>query len=459
MKRLGAMDAAFLYMETANAPAHAAALQLFEPPADGRDFYDAFRSHLITRIPLLPHLHQHLHETPMGLDHPVWVADSDVDLRHHLGRERLEPPGTIDQLTALAERLYPPLLNRSRPLWHYTVIEGLANGQVALFMKAHHACMDGIAAQATFETFFSSTADVPPPPRVTPVHSEPEPGFFELMRDAYGHLAEQPRRTLRALPETARALAKLGARSLKSAAAPLAPRTRFDVNVSDERRFAITSLSLARVRAVAKARGATINDVIMALCGGALRRYLDGKAELPDETLVAFAPVSVRTSDDDASNQVIGMMAPLATDEGDPLSRLDAVREGATRAKAQLEDIKGLVPSDFAIPGVAALIPGIFQLMSNLHVQERMPPLYNVTVSNVPGIRHPVYMSGARMVAEYPMSIVQDGCALNITVMGVEDALDFGIVACARAVPDVEVIRDLLADAFVELEGALARRG
>ncbi len=454
MKRLGAMDAAFLYMETANAPAHAAALQLFEPPADGRNFYDAFRSHLITRIPLLPHLHQHLHETPMGLDHPVWVANSNVDLHYHLGHERLEPPGTIDQLTALAERLYPPLLDRSRPLWQYTVIDGLASGQVALFMKAHHACMDGIAAQATFDTFFSATPDPEPTPRVRPIPSEREPGFFELLRDAYGHLAEQPRRTLRALPEAARALAKLGARSLEGNAPP-APRTRFDVNVSNERRFAVTSLSLARVRTVAKARGVTINDVIMALCGGALRRYLAGKGELPDETLVAFAPVSVRASDDDvASNQVIGMMTPLATDIENPLSRLDAVHEGATNAKAQLEDIKGLVPTDFAMPGVAALVPGIFQLMSNLHVQERMPPLYNVAVSNVPGIRHPVYMSGARMVAEYPMSIVQDGAALNITVMGVEDALDVGIVACARAVPDVNVIRDLLADAFVELEAA-----
>jgi diacylglycerol O-acyltransferase len=454
MKRLGAMDAAFLYMETANAPAHAAALQLFEPPADGRDFYDAFRSHLVTRIPLLPHLHQHLHETPMGLDHPVWVANSNVDLHYHLGHERLEPPGTIDQLTALAERLYPPLLDRSRPLWQYTVIDGLANGQVALFMKAHHACMDGIAAQATFDTFFSATPDPTPTPRAAPIPSEREPGFFELMRDTYGHLAEQPRRTLRALPQAARALAKLGARSLESNAPP-APRTRFDVNVSKERRFAVSSLSLARVRTVAKARGVTINDVIMALCGGALRRYLAGKDELPDETLVAFAPVSIRTSDDDAlSNQVIGMMTPLATDIDDPLARLDAVHEGATIAKAQLEDIKGLVPTDFAMPGVAALIPGIFQLMSNLHVQERMPPLYNVAVSNVPGIRHPIYMSGARMVAEYPMSIVQDGAALNITVMGIEDALDVGIVACARAVPDVNVIRDLLADAFVELEAA-----
>jgi len=457
MKRLSAMDAAFLYMETANAPTHAGALQLFEPPADGRDFYDAFRSHLVARIPLLPHLHQHLHETPMGLDHPVWVANTDVDLRYHLGHEELDPPGTMDQLTALVERLYPPLLDRSRPLWRYTVIEGLANGQVGLFMKAHHACMDGMAAQATFETFFTSTPDLSAPPPIPPARSEPEPGFFDLLRDAYGHLAEQPRRAMQALPDTMRSLAKLGLRSMETEAGPPAPRTRFDVNVSEERRFAITTLSLARVRAVAKARGATINDIIMALCGGALRRYLDGKGELPEESLVGFAPVSIRTADDDAaSNQVIGMMTPLATDEKDPLARLDAVREGTSRSKAQLEDIKGLVPSDFAMPGIAALVPGLFQLMSNLHVQERMPPLYNVAISNVPGIRHPVYMSGARMVAEFPMSIVQDGCALNITVMGIEDALDFGIVGCARAVPDVNVIRDLLVDAFVELESAIA---
>ena len=456
MKRLGMMDAAFLYMETPNAPTHAAALQLFEPAAGGRDFYDVFRAHLQERIPLLPHLHQHLHQTPLDLDHPVWVANDDVDLSYHLRRERLDAPGTMEQLTALCEQLYPPLLDRTRPLWQYTVIDGLASGQVALFMKAHHACMDGMAAQATFETFFSATPEVVPAPVPAAVHTESEPGFFSLLRDAYSHLAEQPRKALKALPETARTLAGLGERFFDRAPEP-APRTRFDVSVSDERRFAVTTLSLGRVRAVARARGATINDLVMTLCGAALRRYLESHDELPDESLVAFAPVSLRTTGDGGSNnQVFGMMAPLATDVADPLHRLDAVREGTARAKALVEDVKDLVPTDFAMPGVAALVPGFFRLMSDLHVQERMPQFYNVTVSNVPGIRHPVYMSGARLVAEYPMSIVLDGSALNITMMGIEDALDFGIVACAKAVPDINVIRDLLVDAFVELERAVA---
>ncbi len=456
MKRLGMMDAAFLYMETTNAPTHAGALQLFEPPSDGRDFFETFRLHLEERIPLLPHLHQHLHETPLDLDHPVWVANDDIDLSYHLRRERLEPPGTVEQLTQLCERLYPPLLDRTRPLWEYTVIEGLASGQVALLMKAHHACMDGMAAQATFELFFSATPDPAPLPALRSAHLETDPGFFPMLRDAYAHLAEQPRRTLRALPEAARSLARLGERFLE-APPEAAPRTRFDVSVSEQRRFAVTTLSLGRVRAVAKRRGATVNDVVMALCGAALRRYLDGHAELPEASLVAFAPVSLRPKGDGgANNQVFGMMAPLGTDVADPLARLDAVREGTARAKALVEDMREFVPADFAMPGVAALIPGFFRLMSDLHLQERMPQMYNVTVSNVPGIRHPIYMSGARLVAEYPMSIVLDGSALNITVMGIEDALDFGLVACAKAVPDVDVIRDLLSDAFGELERAVA---
>jgi WS/DGAT/MGAT family acyltransferase len=456
MKRLGMMDAAFLYMETPNAPTHASALQLFEPPSDGRDFFETFRLHLEERIPRLPHLHQHLQETPLELDHPVWVANDDIDLSHHLRRERLEAPGTMEQLTRLCERLYPPLLDRSRPLWEYTVIEGLANGQIAVFMKAHHACMDGMAAQATFDVFFSPTPEQAPLPALRHAHAEADPGFFPMLRDAYGHLAEQPRRALRALPEAARSLARLGERFLAEPPEP-APRTRFDVSVTERRRFEVLTLSLARVRAVAKRRGATVNDVVMALCGAALRRYLESHDELPEESLVAFAPVSLRPKGDgDANNQVFGMMAPLATDVGGALERLDAVREGTARAKALVEDMRDLVPGDFAMPGVAALVPGFFRLMSDLHLQERMPQLYNVTVSNVPGIRHPIYMSGARLVAEYPMSIVQDGSALNITVMGIEDALDFGLVACAKAVPDVDVIGALLADAFEELERAVA---
>jgi WS/DGAT/MGAT family acyltransferase len=455
MRRLRAIDAAFLYAETAAAPMHAAAIQIFEPAASGEDFFQGFRTHLRERLPLLPHLHEHLHETPLGFDHPVWVADTDVDLARHVHLDRVAPPGSLAQLSRLAEQLYPPLLDRARPLWEYTVIEGLERGRVAVFGKAHHACLDGMAAQATFEVMFNRTPAIEPPPRAQARH-EHEPGALSLLRDAFTHLREQPRRSLRALPDLAKAAWTLSGRAWERRGGPGTPHTRFNAPVGDQRRFEVASFSLARVRAIARAERVSVNDVVMAMCGGALRSYLVERRELPEEPLVAFAPVSLRSkSDASANNQVFGMLSSLATDVADPVARLRAVHESSRDAKALVEELKAIAPEDFAIPGAAALIPALVQLAMALHLPERAP-FCNVTISNVPGIAHPVYMRGARMVAEYPMSIVTNGMALNMTVMGIEDALDFGLVACARAVPDLDALRDALVESYRELEKAAA---
>jgi WS/DGAT/MGAT family acyltransferase len=457
MRRLRAIDAAFLYTETAAAPMHAAALQIFEPAASGEDFFTGFRTHLRERVSLLPHLHEHLHETPLGFDHPVWVANTEIDLSRHLHLDRIPAPGTLAQLCRRAEELYPPLLDRSRPLWEYTVIEGLERGRVAVFGKAHHACLDGVGAQATFETMFSRSPALEPPPRVHELH-EREPGAFALLRDAFEHIRAQPRRSLRALPDLAKAAWTLSTRAWERRDAPKTPETRFNVEVSERRRFEVASFSLAKVRAIARAERVSVNDVVMALCGGALRAYLAERHELPPEPLVAFAPVSLRAKGDgSANNQVFGMLSSLATDVADPLERLRAVHASSKDAKALLEELKAIAPEDFAIPGAAALIPALVQLAMALHLPERAP-FCNVTISNVPGISHPIYMRGARMVAEYPMSIVTNGMALNMTVMGVEDALDFGLVACARAVPDLDALRDALVESFRELEKAAEPR-
>jgi WS/DGAT/MGAT family acyltransferase len=436
---------------------HAAALQIFEPAASGEDFFQGFRKRLRECVPALPHLHEHLHETPLGLDHPVWVADTDVDLSRHLRLDRLSPPGSLSQLTRLAEQLYPPLLDRARPLWEYTVIEGLERGRVAVFGKAHHACLDGMGAQATFETLFSRTPELPLAPRAPALH-EREPGPLALLRDAFAHLREQPRRSLQALPDLARAAWTLSGRAWERRGAPPTPHTRFNVEVGEQRRFEVASFSLGDVRAIARAERVSVNDVVMAMCGGALRSYLAERRELPAEPLVAFAPVSLRSRGDaSANNQVFGMLSSLATDVADPLARLRAVHESARDAKALVEQLRAVAPEDVAFPGAATLIPALLQLALALHLPERAP-FCNVVISNVPGISHPVYMRGARMVAEYPMSIVTNGMALNMTLMGVEDALDFGLVACARAVPDLDALRDALVESFRELEKAAGVR-
>jgi WS/DGAT/MGAT family acyltransferase len=452
------MDAAFLYVETQQTPMHAAALLEFELPEGYRgSFFDDFRKHLLERTHLMPFLHQHLHATPLGLDHPVWIEDETFDIDYHLRHLALPPPGGTDELTRLIETLYPPLLDRSRPLWEYTLIEGLRSGRIVLFTKAHHACLDGVAYQAMHDVFYSHTAEPGPvPPGREALRQEPEPGPLRMLRSASAHLLGQPRRTLRGLPEAARTAFKLSRRAIEGRLPRTAPRTRFDVQVTDRRRFAITSLSLTRVKRIGRARGVTINDVVMALCGGALRRYLAERSELPEDPLIAFAPVSLRArGDTGVDNQVFGMVSSLATDVADPLERLSAVHEALLEAKALMEDLRDAIPADFALLGAPTLIQGIFGAMAALHLPERLPQLFNVTVSNVPGPQTPLYVSGARMVAQYPMSIVQHGCALNITIMGIMDSLDFGFTACARAVPDVDVLCAYLVDAFHDLEQAV----
>lgn len=456
MRRLSALDAAFLYMETRETPMHAVGLQFFELPENyGGSFIDEFRKYLLDRVHLVPFLHEHLRAMPLGFDHPVWVTDPALDIDYHLRHLALPAPGGTAELTHLAETLYPPLLDRARPLWEYTIIEGLRSGHVVLYAKAHHACLDGMASQRMLDTFYSDSPESTLPESQLE-EPEPEPRSRELLRDSYSHLRKQRRIALRSLPDVARSALKLGRRALEGRLPSTAPRTRFDVEVTDRRRFAITSLSLRRVKRVAKASGVTVNDVVMSICGGALRRYLSAKGELPDDPLIGFAPVSLRAKDDtELNNQVFGMLTPLATNVADPVERLQAVHAGAADAKGLLDDLRGAISGDLAFPGAPGLMRGVFGAMSALHLPERMPQLFNVTISNVPGLQKPLYVSGARLVGQYPMSIVQHGCALNITVMGIQDALDFGLVGCARAVPDIDVLCAHLSDAFAELEEAV----
>lgn len=458
MQRLSALDATFLYLESPKTPMHAAGLQLFElPEGGGASFYEDLRKHLLERAHLIPLFHRHLHPTPLAFDHPVWIEDAGFDVDYHLRHLALPRPGGVRELTDLAEFLYPPLLDRSRPLWEYTVIDGLASGHAALYAKAHHACLDGMASQAMLDVFYSHSPDAPPPRAARAPRQEAEPSVLRSLGSAYAHVLGEPARALRALPGLGRSALRLARRAREGSLPPPAPRTRFDVNVTDRRRFAITSLSLARVKRIARACGATVNDVVLSLCGGALRRYLAAKGELPEQPLVAFVPISLRRQHDaEMNNQVFGMMTPLATDVADPVARLTAVHQAAATAKLLADDLREAVPSDYAFPGAPALIRALYGLLAQGNRPERVPDLFNLTISNVPGLQKPLYVSGAKLVAQYPMSIVQHGCALNITVMGILDSLDFGLVGCAHAVPDIDVLCAHLSECFDELERAVA---
>ncbi len=457
MRKLSAMDASFLYLETPETPMHGASLQFLElPEGHAGDFHADLQRHLVESIPRFRFFHERLHDTPLHLDHPVWIEAEEVDLAYHFERVVLEPPGDIEHLIELAEQLHLPLLDRTRPLWRYTLIEGLADGQRVLHTKGHHACMDGMASQELLRRFYSRSPEGTGVTDVTGLHAEPEPDALALLRDAYAHVARQPARTLSALPEAAKSLFQLGVRALDGGLLPRAPRTRFDVTIGAARRFAMTTLPLDAVRRIARSEGTTVNDVVMSLCGRALRRYLAEKGELPKEPLVAFAPVSLRSpGEDEMDNRVFGMFASLATHLEDPLEQLAAVHDAAVVAKEQTQELRPLIPHDFGFLGAPALIEGVVGLLGSWRVVERLPQLFNVVISNVPGPREPLYLCGARLLGQYPMSMPMHGCALNITVMSYAGSLDFGLIACHEAVPDVDRLGRLLEEAHAELSAAV----
>jgi WS/DGAT/MGAT family acyltransferase len=461
MTPLGALDALFLHLETPATPMHVGALQLLDPPAGGGDAYEAVRHHLESRLATSPVFTRRLCELPLGVANPMWV-DADVDLSYHLKRLRLPAPGTLRQLEAAVSRLHGQRLDRRRPLWQFVLIEGFADGAWALYTKIHHAAIDGAAGVALSQALFDASPAAAGPAAnldAAPRRS-PEPGAAELLAAALAHNGRAGLGLLRQAPSVARAvLGALRGESRGMVVAGLrqfrlAPATVFNGAIDARRSIATASLPMARLRAAATQQQVTLNDVVLAVVGGALRRYLAAREELPERALLAAMPVSLRASGDTRMNtQATMAQASLATDIADPLERLRAVHAAAGTAKAIS---RGLRPAlDLPLPSLG--LPWLLTAAATLYgsgLAERLPRLANVVVSNVPGPEVPLYFGGARLRTWWPLSIVEHGLGLNVTVMRYVDALDFGLVAAKRLVPDAEPLAQALQESFEELAAA-----
>ena len=479
MHHLSGIDAAFLYVETPEMPMHVGSLNLLDLPAGySGDFWDDLKTHVQGRMHLAPLFTRKLALMPFELANPVWVDDDDIDLDYHIRRVVLPKPGTMAQLEALVGRLHSSLLDRSRPLWEFYLIEGLAApvaqdsshetpGQhVAFYSKAHHAAMDGAAGAVLANAILDASATprvVKTPPARRAQHAY-QLGMAELAGAALKNAALQYLKLAKSLPTLARVAGRLvlpakGADGKRGARLPkgsgLGPRTPFNVSITNQRLFAGRSLPLADAKRIAKLQGVTLNDVVMALCSAALRRYLDERNSLPAKSLVAGVPVSLReVGNAEMNNQAMAMLVRLATDVADPLARLQAIHTSAVAAKQFTSSIKAAVPMDFPSFGTPWLMTGIVSLIGRSGLATALPPISNVVISNVPGPQTPLYLAGARMRSNFPVSIPAHGMALNITVQSYNGALDFGLTACRRAVPDVRDIADHLGDALVELLAA-----
>jgi len=477
-QQLSGIDASFLYLETPETPMHVAGLTYFElPPGFEGSFYQHFRRFFESRLHTIPIFSKRLAPALYDLDHPGWVDADELDLDYHLRETVLPAPGSEAQLEEVIGRLHANTLDRSRPLWQFYVITGLADGQGVLYSKVHHAAVDGGAGMAINKALYDVSPmprEVEPPPQTaaskpapnSPTAVDPIKGIADIM----GNMMRQQLKLWQAAPDIVNAmtnafLAKPGETpkalsTLQSLVNQLptlnAPRTPFNATITRERSYAARTISLSDAKAVAKASGGKLNDVVLAVCAGALRRYLSEKGQLPDKPLIAGVPISLREPGDTRqNNQVSGMLCQIATDIADPKERLAAIIRSSSQAKELAGTFRDAVPQDFAFVGAPILLQLVMLVYGRSGLADRLPIPMNVTISNVPGPPMPLYCAGAKVTALHPVSIPAHGAALNITVQSYMDGLNFGLTADRRAVPDVGRLGDYLVEAAQALKAAV----
>jgi diacylglycerol O-acyltransferase / wax synthase len=464
LRPLSGLDAGFLYLEAAGTPMHVGSVMRIEAPTGrGADFHRDLIAHLADRLPRAPALRRVLQPAPLELGHPMWREVADLDLRAHVLKKKLPAPGSDRQLAALVAKLHAQMLERDAPLWQFVVIEGLQSGEIALYSKIHHAVLDGQGGIALAQALLDLEPTRPAKKRAAGRgESAPAPRSRDVARTALRANVQQLVKLLRAVPPVLKLANEARGDSVLDAirsgigrlrdSIRVAPRTPFNRQVSAQRSFAAVSLPLGEVKRIARAAGVSLNDVVMALCAGALREYLLRSEELPGKPLIAAMPVSLRAAGDgEANNQVSMVQCPLPTDVGDPRERLAAVAQATAGIKQSVNAVRGLIPTDF--PGLAAPIwaTGLSRLWARGRIAERLPPLANLAISNVPGPPVPLFLAGARVTQYFPVSIVTHGLGLNITVQSYAGMLEFGITACREAMPRPEWLARGLHHALDEL--------
>jgi WS/DGAT/MGAT family acyltransferase len=460
MKPVKAIDAAFLQLETDATPMHVGALFVLDPgsPEAGRTFFRRFRSEVGRRLGRSEVFTRRIAALPFNVANPMWITGAP-DLDYHVRSTVLPAPGTQHQLEECVADLHSPVMDRERPLWELHVIEGLEDGRVALYIKTHHAGLDGASAQVFLRSLVD-TAPRAPRARPAPVPPPEHPSLRELLVAGARHQAAELGRLPRAVTELAGSLAgELGARLDAARAAlaefsqhglPSAPRTPLNVAIERGRSFASVEFQLERVKAVARAHEATVNDVILAATAGALRRWLLLHDALPEATLRTAVPFSTRDEGNtDHSIQVSFMSVDLHTGIEDPHARLRAIHGAALESKAAAAKLKAMMPEDLPSVGLPWLLAGLARAMSLAAVVDRLPLPTNVIISNVAGPPVPLYVAGARAQTYSPVSIPYHGCALNVTVYSYDGKLFFGLTGARNALPD---LRDLAEGLRVELD-------
>ena len=453
----------FLLAENRRMPMHVGGLQLYRKPADaGRSYVRDLFDHLRSQDDVAPLFRKHPYRSVRTGGQFVWVDDDQFDIEYHVRHSALPKPGRVRELLELVSRLHSTRMARERPLWEWHLIEGLRDGRVAMYAKLHHSLVDGVSANRLLQSVLTTdpdARDLPAPwaakPRVRTTRAQEaaehgqEQVSVSTLQQALAIAAEAA-----GMPKALISTLNRSIRNETSTLSLYAPRTILNQKITGSRRFAAQDWPVERIRAVGKATGTTINDVVLAMCSGGMRTYLLEQDALPETTLVAMVPVGLNAKQSaiasaEGGNAVGSVMVKLGTDVADPAGRLRAVHESMRDGK---EALSAMTPLQIQAMSAVGQVPAI--LPSMLRMQGITRPPYNLVISNVPGPRTTHYFNGAQLVGNYPLSIPIDGMALNITCTSYDGSMDFGLTGCRRTVPHLQRILTHLDDELAALEVA-----
>ena len=463
MERLTAADAWYLYLEGPTVHLHVTGLLLLDPTTAPKGFsFTKLRNYVTARLDLMPALRRRLVEVPLAIDHPGWIEDPDFDLDLHLHHHLLTVGSTHDLAAFVGEFASTPL-PRDRPLWDMVLVEGLDGGGAAVVVKMHHCIVDGISGMDVMAHLLDLTPSPPRRRKAAVREPEPVPSAIDAAASATWNRLTDPGRPLRAAEGVASSLANMAVASVRrrlggaeAVAHPInAPRTRFNASITPRRSVAFGLAPLADMKAIGRAFGVTVNDVVLAACTFGLRRYLAANDQIPDRPLVCSVPVSTHGHGSGGSaNQVSTMFVNLPAQVADPTEQLRLIHEGSQGAK----EIQSSVGADI-ISDVIELVPGgVFHLATRLYsltgLADRLAPVHNLIVSNVVGSPVPLYMAGAQVVAMYPFGPLMEGTGLNVTVLSNDGEMNIGLIACPDLVPDLHSLLDGIIEGVAALSAA-----
>ena len=471
MDHLSGLDAGFLHLETPETPLHVGGLAMFElPPEYKGDFVADVCKHIQNRLHLSPIFQRKLVNMPFDLANPVWVMDQHLDIEHHIRHVIVPPPASRAQVDRLVSRIHSSLLDRSRPLWEMYVLDGLptppdapkGTRYVGLYSKYHHAGLDGMGGQVLMAAIMDTTPQPRevPPPKIQRSDSGGHFGIAELAGSGVKHNFLQTVKLLKTVPGlvmTARRTmrpAKVAGETNAAAEKTrwFAPRTPLNVAITNQRSFARFSIPISEVKEITAINKVSLNDVVMAISSEGLMRYLADMDCRPTSSLLAAVPVSLRPEGNtEMTNQVSMARMSLASTIEDPIERLHAIREASGSVKAVMKEMKTQLPTDFPSIGAPWMISALANILGRSRLANSMPAFANVAISNVPGPNITLYFAGAKQISTFPVSIPYHGMALNITLQGYNGWLDFGLIGCRRAMPDIENLASYMQAAHVEL--------